>query len=51
MTTRTDAVACAAQSAAGRQFRVDPATGDAREVDLGGATLGYPGGLELVGRT
>jgi hypothetical protein len=40
-----------AQSSAGKLFRVDPATGDAHEVDLGGATLTYPDGLELLGHT
>jgi hypothetical protein len=39
-----------AQSEAGKLFRVDPATGDADEVDLGGTTLTYPDGLELLGR-
>jgi hypothetical protein len=37
------------QSSTGRLFRVDPATGVAAEVDLGGASLGYTDGLELVG--
>ena len=40
-----------AQSEAGKLFRVDPATGVADEVDLGGATLSYPDGLELLGHT
>ena len=40
-----------AQSEAGRLFRVDPATGVADEVDLGGTTLSYPDGLELLGHT
>jgi hypothetical protein len=38
-----------AQSEAGKLLRVDPVTGDADEVDLGGATLSYPDGLELLG--
>ena len=38
------------QSSTGRLFRVDPATGVADELDLGGASLGYTDGLELVGR-
>jgi hypothetical protein len=37
------------QSSTGRLFRVDPATGVADEIDLGGASLGYTDGLELVG--
>jgi hypothetical protein len=44
-------VLLAAQSSAGKLFRVDPVTGDADEVDLGGATLTYPDGLELLGHT
>lgn len=40
-----------AQSAAGKLFRVDPATGVADELDLGGAILSYPDGLELLGHT
>jgi hypothetical protein len=40
-----------AQSSAGKLFRLDPATGAADEVDLGGATLTYPDGLELLGHT
>ena len=40
-----------AQSAAGKLFRVDPVTGNADEIDLGGATLSYPDGLELLGHT
>jgi hypothetical protein len=40
-----------AQSDAGKLFRVDPATGVADELDLGGATLTYPDGLELLGHT
>jgi hypothetical protein len=46
-----DGVLLVAQSSAGKLFRVDPATGGADEVDLGGATLTYPDGLELLGRT
>jgi hypothetical protein len=37
------------QSSTGRLFRVNPATGVADELDLGGASLGYTDGLELVG--
>jgi hypothetical protein len=40
-----------AQSSTGKLFGVNPATGVADEVDLGGANLGYPDGLELRGRT
>ncbi len=39
------------QSSTGKLFRVDPATGIADEVDLGGANLGSPDGLELRGQT
>jgi hypothetical protein len=37
------------QSSTGELFRVDPSTGVADELDLGGASLGYTDGLELVG--
>lgn len=37
------------QSSTGMLFRVDPATGIADELDLGGASLGYTDGLELRG--
>jgi hypothetical protein len=40
-----------AQSAAGKLFRVDPVTGTADEIELGGAILTYPDGLELLGHT
>ena len=40
-----------ASSTTGKLFRVDPATGVADEFDLGGADLGYPDGLELLGHT
>ena len=40
-----------AQSSKGKLFRVDPDTGTAKEVDLGGASLGTVDGLELVGHT
>ena len=46
-----DGVLLVAQSSTGKLFRVDPATGGADEVDLGGATLSYPDGLELLGHT
>jgi sugar lactone lactonase YvrE len=39
------------QSATATLFRVDPATGDATAVDLGGATLDHGDGLLVVGRT
>ena len=39
------------QSSTGKLFRVDPATGVAAELDLGGVNLGYPDGLELLGHT
>jgi len=39
------------QSATGLLFRVDPATGDATEVDLGGAALPNGDGLLVSGRT
>jgi sugar lactone lactonase YvrE len=40
-----------ANSTTGKLFRVDPATGIAKRLDLGGADLSYPDGLELVGDT
>jgi hypothetical protein len=40
-----------AQSSTGKLFRIDPATGTAEEIDLGGVTLGSVDGLELQGRT
>jgi hypothetical protein len=40
-----------ANSTTGKLFRVDPATGVARKLDLGGADLSYPDGLELLGNT
>ena len=40
-----------ANSTTGKLFRVDPATGIADKLDLGGADLSYPDGLELFGRT
>jgi streptogramin lyase len=39
------------QSSTGMLFRVDPATGIAEEVDLGGEVLPSPDGLELRGHT
>jgi hypothetical protein len=39
-----------ANSTTGKLFRVDPATGIADRLDLGGADLSYPDGLELLGR-
>jgi len=39
------------QSATATLFRVDPATGEATTVDLGGATLANGDGLLVVGRT
>jgi sugar lactone lactonase YvrE len=39
------------QSATGKLFRVDPRTGDARQVDLGGALLTAGDGLLVRGRT
>lgn len=38
-----------AQSSTGKLFRVDPATGVAEEIDLGGVALGSVDGLELQG--
>src|SRR5512133_2723730 len=38
-----------AQSSTGKLFRVDPATGIAEEIDLGGVALGSVDGLELQG--
>ena len=38
-----------ANSTTGKLFRVDPATGAADKLDLGGADLSYPDGLELLG--
>jgi hypothetical protein len=46
-----DGVLLVAQSSTGKLFRVDPATGVAAELDLGGVNLGYPDGLELLGHT
>jgi hypothetical protein len=46
-----DGVLLVAQSSTGKLFRVDPATGLADELDLGGVNLGYPDGLELLGHT
>jgi hypothetical protein len=46
-----DGVLLVAQSSTGKLFRVDPATGVADELDLGGVNLGYPDGLELLGHT
>jgi hypothetical protein len=40
-----------AQSSTGKLFRVDPASGAAARLDLGGVDLGYPDGLELLGHT
>jgi hypothetical protein len=40
-----------AQSSNGKLFRVDPGTGIAAEVDLGGKALPSPDGLELRGHT
>jgi sugar lactone lactonase YvrE len=39
------------QSATGTLFRVDPATGEATAVDLGGVSLQFGDGLLVVGRT
>jgi hypothetical protein len=44
-------VLVAAQSNTGMLFRIDPATGSAEEVDLGGEELTSPDGLELRGHT
>jgi sugar lactone lactonase YvrE len=41
----------AVQTNAGRLWRIDPATGKATQVDLGGASLVHGDGLLLVGRT
>jgi hypothetical protein len=46
-----DGVLIVAQSSTGKLFRVDPATGAADELELGGVNLGYPDGLELLGHT
>ena len=40
-----------AQSNTGKLFRVDPSTGAAEEVDLGGVALSSVDGLELQGQT
>jgi hypothetical protein len=37
------------QSSTGKLFKVDPTTGIAHELDLGGVNLGYTDGLELLG--
>jgi Cu-Zn family superoxide dismutase len=39
------------QSNSGKLWRIAPGTGEAREVDLGGATLVNGDGLEIRGRT
>ena len=39
------------QSNTGLLFRVDPATGDAQAIDLGGASVAFGDGLELRGST
>ena len=39
------------QSQTGQLFRVQPATGVTRRIDLGGASASFGDGLELVGRT
>ncbi len=39
------------QSNTGLLFRVDPATGDTETIDLGGASVSFGDGLELVGST
>jgi sugar lactone lactonase YvrE len=39
------------QSNTGQLWRVDPATGEATEIDLGGASVQFGDGLELHGRT
>jgi hypothetical protein len=46
-----DGVLLVAQSSTGKLFRVDPVTGVADALDLGGLNLGYPDGLELLGHT
>jgi hypothetical protein len=46
-----DGVLLVAQSSTGKLFRVEPVTGVADELDLGGVNLGYPDGLELLGHT
>jgi hypothetical protein len=46
-----EGVLLVAQTSTGKLFRVDPATGIASEVDLGGTSLGSPDGLELHGHT
>jgi len=44
-----DGVLLVANSTTGKLFRVDPATGVADKLNLGGADLSYPDGLELLG--
>jgi outer membrane protein assembly factor BamB len=46
-----DGVLLVGQTNTGKLFRVDPTTGTADELDLGGARLGFPDGLELRGHT
>src|SRR6266508_3955060 len=46
-----DGVLLVAQSSTGKLFRVEPVTGVANDLDLGGVNLGYPDGLELLGHT
>ena len=43
-----DGVLLVANSTTGKLFRVDPATGVADKLNLGGADLSYPDGLELL---
>ncbi len=47
----SDGFLLVANSTTGKLFRIDPATGHARKLDLGGADLSYPDGLELHGNT
>jgi sugar lactone lactonase YvrE len=47
---RDGRVLLAVQSNTGRLFKINPRTGDTREVDLGGATLANGDGMLLAGR-
>ncbi len=46
-----DGTLVSVQSNTGKLWRIDPATGRAREIDLGGATVANGDGLLLTGRT
>jgi sugar lactone lactonase YvrE len=49
--TRDGRTLIAVQTNTGRLWRIDPQSGDATAIDLGGATVGNGDGLQLTGRT